>query len=38
MRLPGSVSDCVLKTSSNGNSGVLIWEGDVKETYKGAQR
>lgn len=37
MRLPGTLSDCTLKTSSNGSSGILICKGDVKETYKGAQ-
>lgn len=39
MGLPGSLSDCILKTSSNGDSGVLIWKGNVKKkTYKGTQR
>lgn len=35
MRLPGNLCDCTLKTSSNGDSGILIWKEDIKETYRG---
>lgn len=38
MRLASTLSDCDVENSSNGDSGILIGKGNVKETCKGAQR